>query len=51
MDMRMMLNGNEPMRFDPTSAESAVNVHAIATQSDMVSPINTDYYLFFEYIL
>ena len=35
-----VFSGNEPMRFEPTSAKSAVAVHATATPSAIVSPIN-----------
>lgn len=38
IDMRTMLSGSEPIRFDPTSAKRAVTVHERATKSDMVSP-------------
>ena len=38
--MRSVLSGNEPMRFDATSAKSAVAVHDTATPNAIVSPIN-----------
>jgi hypothetical protein len=36
----MVLNGNEPMRFEPTSANNAVAVHERATPNEINSPIN-----------
>jgi len=35
-----VLKGNEPMRFEPTSANNAVAVHETATPNDISSPIN-----------
>ena len=40
MLMRTALNGNDPMRLEPTSAYSAVTVQAAATMSESVSPTN-----------
>lgn len=40
MVMRTVLSGNEPIRFDATSAKSAVTVHDKATNRAMVSPTN-----------
>jgi hypothetical protein len=36
----MVLNGSEPIRFEPTSANKAVAVHETATPNDISSPIN-----------
>ena len=38
--MRMVLNGSEPMRFKPTSANNAVAVHEGATPNKINSPTN-----------
>lgn len=38
--IRIVLNGNDPIRFEPTSAKSAVAVHEMATPNEINSPTN-----------
>lgn len=38
--IRIVLNGNDPIRLEPTSAKSAVAVHERATPNEINSPTN-----------